>query len=90
MGMHDMVDELDERIRPDEYRIPRVVVVSECFDGQFSWAELTDNGHTEDTTLTGVVLDPIGREIRSGAVAGTVTVDGIVYAFVFGRYRKSC
>ncbi len=84
---HDIVDELDERIRPEDHRSPRVVVVSECFDGQFSWGELTNFGCTQETTLTGIVLDQIGKEIRSGVVAGTVVVDGIVYAFVFGKYR---
>lgn len=84
---HDVFEDMESRLTKEEHRDPRVVVVSECHDGQYSWAELSDDGTTGDTTLTGVVLDPIEKAIRSGQLAGTVTVDGIVYAFVFGRYR---
>lgn len=84
---HDVFEDMESRLTKEEHRDPRVVVVSECHDGQYSWAELSNCGTTGDTTLTGVVLDCIEKAICSGQMAGTVTVDGIVYAFVFGRYR---
>jgi len=84
---HDVFEDMESRLTIDEHRDPRVVVVNECHDGQYSFAELANDGTTGDTTLIGVVLRPIEEAIRGGKTAGTVTVDGIVYAFLFGRFR---
>lgn len=84
---HDVFEDMESRLTIEEHRTPRVVVVNECHDGQYSFAELANDGATGDTTLVGVVLRPIADRIRRGELAGVLTVDGISYAFVFGKFR---
>jgi hypothetical protein len=82
---HDVFNEDDLRITPDQWRYPRVVVMSQTHDGQWSWGELTDGGEVWDTTLTGKVLDQIERRVKLGICCGEVTIDNIPYQFVADR-----
>jgi hypothetical protein len=72
-----------DRIRPEECRPTRLIVVDEASDGTFSWGELSRGscGHVKDTTLTKPVLEPIERLILSGARAGSIVIDGTEYHY---------
>jgi hypothetical protein len=82
---HDIFDEDDPRIPPDQWRFPRVIVMSKTHDDQWSWGELTDGGEVWDTTLTGRVLDVVEQRVRDGMYCGEVYVDGIPYQYVSDR-----
>lgn len=82
---HDVFDEEDPRIAPEDRRYPRVVVVSMTHDGQRSWGELNQHGEVEETTLTGVVLDAIQQYLDRWIPCGEVYVDGIPYQYVSDR-----
>lgn len=80
----------EERISPSEWRCPRLVLLTWIPEtkvlgltvrhGSWSFAELDIHGLDCETTLTGRVLREI-EQAASRVLAGTVTVDGIVYAF---------
>lgn len=82
---HDVCDETDDRISPEDWRYPRVVVMSQAHKGQWSWGELTEQGEVWDTTLTGRVLDIIEQQVRDGKYCGEVYVDGVPYQYVSDR-----
>lgn len=91
MTTHDSYDCSDaaDRVQPNQWRNPRVVVVDVDKHGQESWGELAagDFGQVLDTTLVGRVFDAIKPHIRAGKNGGSVLVDGIEYVFVCGRPR---
>jgi len=84
---HDVCGEYDDRISPEDWRYPRVVVMSQTHDGQWSWGELNKHGEVEETSLTGKVLDQIERRVKLGICCGEVTIDSIPYQFVADRYK---
>lgn len=80
----------EERISPSEWRCPRLVLLTLMPEtkvlglvvrpGSWSFAELDIHGLDCETTLTARVLGVI-ESAANRALAGTVKVDGIVYAF---------
>jgi len=82
-------DDAADRIQPSEWRSPRCVLITAWASGEEFWSELTVDDEALDTTLTGRVLDPIQRELRSGKNGGSVIVDGIEYVFVVTRSATS-
>lgn len=82
---HDVCGEYDDRISPEDWRYPRVIVMSKVHDGQWSWGELNKHGEVEETSLTGAVLDPIEQSVELGQYCGEVWVDGIPYQYVADR-----
>jgi hypothetical protein len=85
---HDNFEHADNRIMKDLHRSPRVIVVEEWRDGQCSFGELSSDGHVEDTTLIGKVLEYAERRLKLDILAGQFEVDGIKYVFVGQRAKE--
>lgn len=81
----DFSDQSGDRIRPEQWRNPRLVIIDHSLGGRF-WSELTKDGDTMDTTLTGRVFDVIEKELDYGKYGGQVEVDGVLYVFAIS-YR---
>lgn len=86
---HDVFGKNDDCITPNRWRFPRVVVLDQVDFRQWAFSELNDMGITQDTTLTGVVLNQIEQQVRLGTPCGELLVDGIPYQYVSTRLKLS-
>lgn len=77
-----------ERIPVGKQRDPRVIVVDESHDGQFSFGELSQCGEVWETTATGETLQVIEGLVLKNRSCGMITRYQEKFIFVAQRYKS--